>query len=164
MPYQTSLVLRTLTHIFPCASSDPMNVGIRYSALRGFAETSFWKNSTKPSSRTLRNAGVRPPHIHGYQGIGIQYYTVSLDASPSFDNVPGFHNLGQVAVCVHGTDSMSNAAVVRQCIFQSKTCHTGSAAGYYVFVNGPEAFLAVIIVCVDDHKGVSRTFGAARTA
>ena len=58
MPYQVSLVFRTLTDIFPCSSNSPMKMGTRYSAFSGLPGTSFSKNSLKPSSSTSRNSGV----------------------------------------------------------------------------------------------------------
>lgn len=77
-------IFRKCGHTFPIwtsGSADPAQkllphqhsrspyTSWKYSAFRGLFDTSFSKNSLKPSSNTSRKSGVTPPHIHGYQII-----------------------------------------------------------------------------------------------
>lgn len=62
IPYQVSLLRNTLTDILFSANNSPIKVGIIYSAFIGSAGTSFLKESTNPTSKVSKNAGVNP-HI-----------------------------------------------------------------------------------------------------
>ena len=99
------------------------------------------------------------PHIHGNKRIHINNHTVCLCSICSLYDVLGFHNLSQVSIFIHLADTTSHTAIIGQCVLQHKACHTGLAAIYQVLVDSLEAFLAIVIICVDhNERGINHVF------
>ena len=70
--------------------------------------------------------------------------------------------------CIHTADSSGHTAVLAQCIAQQKTGHAEFHPAfrfmilYQVIMNLDKSFLPIIIICIDDHKGLLHKFLTAQ--
>ena len=112
----------------------------------------FLKELFEALFQYIQKIRCQSPHIHGYQRIYINSHTICLCSSFSLDDVLGFHNLGQIILVVHLADTTGHATVVRQSILQHKACHTGLASIHQILMDSLEAFLAIVIICIDDNE------------
>ena len=100
----------------------------------------------------IQEIRCQPPHVHGNQRIHSNSHTVRFCTVCSLYNILGLHDLGQIVFLIHLTDSTGHATIVGKRILQYKTCHAGLAAVHQILMNRLEAFLAIIIVCIDHNK------------
>ena len=115
----------------------------RYFFLEKLLETIF---------QHIQKIRSQAPHIHGYQRIHINNHTVCLCSICSLYDVLGFHNLSQVSILIHLADTTSHTTVIRQRVLQHKASHAGLATIHQILMDGLEAFLAIVIVCVNDDE------------
>ena len=53
---------------------------------------------------------------------------------------------------IHLADTTSHTAVIGQCVLQHKACHARLATIHQILMDGFEAFLAIVIICIDDNE------------
>ena len=116
------------------------------------ARNFFLKELFEAFLQYIQKLRSQSPHVHGNQRIHIHSYTVCLCSGCCFYNVLGFHNLGQIVLIIHLADTTGHTAIIRQRVLQHKTSHAGLSAVHQILMNRLEAFLAIIIICIDHNK------------
>jgi len=53
---------------------------------------------------------------------------------------------------IHLANATSYTTMVRQGVFQNKTCHTRFSTIHQIFMNSLKAFLAIVIICINNNE------------
>lgn len=92
------------------------------------------------------------PHVHGNQRVYINNHTICLCSICGLDDVLSLYNFCQIILLIHLADATSHTTVIRQRVLQNETSYAGLAAIQKILMDGLEAFLAIVIVCVNDDE------------
>ena len=112
----------------------------------------FLKELFEAFLQYIQKLRSQSPHVHGNQRIHIHSHAVCFRSSCGLYNVLGLHNFRQIVLLIHLTDTTSHTTVIGQSALQHKACHAGLSAIHQMLMDGLKAFLAIVIVCIDDDK------------
>ena len=116
------------------------------------ARNFFLKELFEAFLQYIQKLRSQSPHVHGNQRIHINHYAVCFCSGCRLYNVLSLNNLSQIVLLVHFADTTSHAAVIGQCVFQHKACHARLATIHQILMDGFEAFLSIVIICIYDNE------------
>ena len=100
----------------------------------------------------IQKIGSQAPHVHGYQRININHFSVCFCPIRCLYDILSLYNLSQIILVVHLADATGHATIIRQRVLQHKARHTGLATIHQILMDGLKSFLAIVIICIDDDK------------
>ena len=112
----------------------------------------FLKELLEALLQYIQKIWSQAPHVHRNQRIHINSYTVCLCSICSLYDVLGLHNFRQIVLLIHLADTTSHTTIIRQRILQHKASHARLSAIHQILMDGLEAFLAIVIISIDDDK------------
>ena len=116
------------------------------------ARNFFLKELFETFLQYIQKLRSQSPHVHGNQRIYIHSHAVCFCSSCGLYNILGLHNLSQITLLVHLADATGHTAIIRQRILQHKASHTGLSAIYQILMDSLKAFLAIVIISINDNK------------